>query len=72
MPGEVFIEVLINGTSCRVPAGLSVASLLAHLEIDPVKVAVELDRRIVKIAEWGRTSVPAGAEIEIVHFVGGG
>jgi thiamine biosynthesis protein ThiS len=33
---------------------------------------VELDRRIVKPADWEHTSIRDGAEIEIVHFVGGG
>jgi thiamine biosynthesis protein ThiS len=33
---------------------------------------VELDRRIVKQPRWGETVVTAGAEIEIVQFVGGG
>jgi len=35
-------------------------------------VAVELDRRIVKQAQWSGTVVEPGARIEIVHFVGGG
>jgi len=35
-------------------------------------LAVEVDRRIVKQAQWSDTVVEAGAQIEIVQFVGGG
>jgi thiamine biosynthesis protein ThiS len=35
-------------------------------------VAVELDRKIVKRAEWDETMLRDGAQLEIVQFVGGG
>ncbi len=46
--------------------------LLQRLHLDPARVAVELDRRIVKQPNWSETAVNAGAQIEIVQFVGGG
>jgi len=33
---------------------------------------VELNRAIVKQRNWPDTNVDAGAQVEIVHFVGGG
>ena len=42
------------------------------LRLEPDRVAVELDRVIVKRALWEETEIRAGAEIEIVMFVGGG
>jgi len=42
------------------------------LDLDPVRVAVELDRRIVKPPDWGATPIAGGARLEIVQFVGGG
>ena len=39
---------------------------------DPARLAVELDRAIVKKTEWPATPVSAGARLEIVQFVGGG
>jgi thiamine biosynthesis protein ThiS len=42
------------------------------LQLDPERVAVELNRRIVKPPEWEKTRLSPGAELEIVHFVGGG
>ena len=66
------IPVVINGEPRSVPEGETVLGLLQRLNLDPARVAVELDRRIVKQPLWGQTPVNAGAQIEIVQFVGGG
>jgi sulfur carrier protein len=66
------IEVSVNGTKRTVPAGLSVLNLLRHLDIDPERVAVELNREIVRQPQWPTTQVPSAASLEIVQFVGGG
>ncbi len=66
------IPVFINGESRTVAARLTLLGLLRHLGLDPARVAVELDRRIVKQAQWSDTVVGTGAQIEIVQFVGGG
>ena len=66
------IEVVINGAAQSIPEGQTVLDLLQQLHLDPSRVAVELDRRIVKQPRWSETPVCAGAQIEIVQFVGGG
>ena len=66
------IEVVVNGEARSVPAGLAVAQLLNWLNIDPARVAVELDGRIVRKPEWPAAQVRAGARLEVVWFVGGG
>jgi thiamine biosynthesis protein ThiS len=66
------IEVAVNGEKREIPAGLNVRQMLLHLELDPHRVAVELNRTIVGKAKWDSTSVEAYASIEIVEFVGGG
>jgi thiamine biosynthesis protein ThiS len=66
------IEIVVNGEGRRVPEGLNVSELLTWLNVVSDRVAVELDRRIVRRAEWPGTVVAAGAQLEIVQFVGGG
>lgn len=66
------IEVVLNGERRSVPAGLTVDRLLVFLEMDPSRVAVELDRAIVRKSEWRATEVRDGAQLEVVWFVGGG
>ena len=66
------ISVEINGEARQIPASLNVRSLLEHLQIDTARVAVELNKEIVRKAAWDATTVEEGAQIEIVMFVGGG
>jgi thiamine biosynthesis protein ThiS len=66
------IEVVLNGEPRRIPQGFHVAALLEFLAIDPAKVAVELNRSLIRKPDWSGTPVQDGAEIEVVWFVGGG
>ena len=66
------IQVVVNGETRTVAEGQTILGLLGELQLDPQRVAVELNRRIVKQPEWEGTILGAGARIEIVQFVGGG
>jgi len=66
------IQVVVNGKPHDVPEGANITSLLQILEIDPSRVAVELNREIVRKPEWESAALNNGARIEIVWFVGGG
>ncbi|HEY9140475.1 MAG TPA: sulfur carrier protein ThiS [Bryobacteraceae bacterium] len=66
------IPVVINGEARTVASEQTLLELLRRLGLDPARLAVEVDRRIVKQAQWSDTVVEAGAQIEIVQFVGGG
>ncbi len=66
------IEIVLNGEPRTAPEGQTVLGLLEQLRLDPSRVAVELNRRIVKQPHWADTVLQPGAEIEVVQFVGGG
>lgn len=66
------IEIVVNGTPRKVARGTTILTLLEALAITPDRVAVELDRVIIKAPRWPETTLNDGARIEIVHFVGGG
>ena len=66
------IQVVVNGKPRDVPEGANITELLRVLEIDPSRVAVELNREIVRKPEWESTALAEGSCIEIVWFVGGG
>ena len=66
------MRIVLNGKPHELAAPVSVSALLEHLEIDPRVVAVEINRQIVKRVRYADTIVEAGAEVEIVAFVGGG
>jgi thiamine biosynthesis protein ThiS len=62
----------VNGEPFEVAGPLSISALLATLEIDYRRVAVEHNLDVVKRDRYDSTIVQAGDEIEIVNFVGGG
>lgn len=66
------MNVTINGEPREIPEGLTVFALLAHLELNTGRVAVERNREILPRDQWESTPVAAGDVFEIVHFVGGG
>lgn len=66
------ITISVNGVSRDVPGGQSVSEILDWLEISSDRVAVELDKAIVRKRDWASTPVSDGAEMEVVEFVGGG
>jgi thiamine biosynthesis protein ThiS len=66
------MEVTLNGEKRRLPEGCSLLELLASLELRVDRVAIELNREIVKRDGWEGTRLQPGDVVEIVHFVGGG
>jgi len=71
--GSEGVAIVVNGDQRDVPAGSTVASLLASLELNPRLVVVERNREILRDRDaFSRVGLVEGDAIEIVHFVGGG
>lgn len=66
------ITVTVNGDERSVPAGLSVAGLLAHLGLEPRMIVVERNGDILRRDAYAGAPVREGDRLELVHFVGGG
>ena len=66
------MQIKINGETESVSDDLSIAELLAARKMDPQRVAVERNKKLVPRARHGETSLQEGDELEIVTFVGGG
>ena len=64
--------IKLNGDPFEISAPVSVTGLLARLDIDPRRVAVEHNLVVVRKDAFDRTTVGEGDEVEIVNFVGGG
>jgi len=69
---QTLVSIVMNGETRTARAGDTIFDLVRALDLDPERLAIELDRRIVKRAQWTTTVLPAGAILEIVQFVGGG
>jgi thiamine biosynthesis protein ThiS len=66
------ISIRLNGVNRRIQAGTTVAGLLADLGLPRDRVAVEVDREIVRRVDWEGRLLTPGVAVEVVHFVGGG
>ena len=64
--------ITLNGDRFDIEEPMSVTALLAKLDIDPRRVAVEHNLAIVKRHRYPEVIVADGDRIEIVNFVGGG
>jgi thiamine biosynthesis protein ThiS len=65
------MNVKVNGDQREVPDGETVRALVARFKLIPEKVAIELNRRLVRSSQYD-TPLSEGDELEIVTFVGGG
>jgi len=67
------VQIQINGEPREFNhASLRLSELVEQLALAPQRIAVEVNRQIVRRAEWEEKQVRDGDHVEIVHFVGGG
>jgi sulfur carrier protein len=64
--------VTVNGDETELPAGTSVAGLLAWLEVEPRGIAVAVDGEVVTRRTWGERLLAAGERVEILSIAQGG
>lgn len=66
------MQIVLNGERRSFPAGTTLSGLVDALGLEPERVAIELNRAIIRRDSWAGAVVEAGSEVEIVMFVGGG
>jgi sulfur carrier protein len=66
------ISVVVNGERKSLPSHLTVSDLLDRLGVAGDRVAVEMNKSIVRKRDWDKTVVSNDSQFEIVQFVGGG
>ena len=66
------MRVYVNGEPRELNQPLTLAELVAELDLPPARIAIELNRAVVRRNDWSATMLNDEDRIEIVHFVGGG
>ncbi len=66
------MRIQINGEPREVEEDISLPGLIAGLKLKAEQVAIELNQKVVRRAQWESTVLHANDKVEIVHFVGGG
>ena len=66
------VDVLVNGEPRQIDPKTSLTELVSILNLPADRIAVELNRQVVRRTDWSHTWLNDGDRVEIVHFVGGG
>jgi thiamine biosynthesis protein ThiS len=66
------MKLIINGNETDLKDCLNVTGLLSSLQIEPARVAVEVNLNIIKKCDYEKQELKDGDTVEIVNFVGGG
>jgi len=66
------MQIKLNGKLESLEQTLTVEALLCRLDLDPKRVAVELNEDVVSRKLFSETKIHDGDQLEVVTFVGGG
>jgi sulfur carrier protein len=66
------MQIQLNGEKHELADAGTLEELVRELSLTPQRVAIELNRTVVRRDQWAQTILNEGDRVEIVHFVGGG
>ncbi len=66
------MRVFINGETKEIEQTLKLNELLDHFSLPNKRIAIELNKEVVRKKDWNAIEIKDSDKIEIVHFVGGG
>jgi thiamine biosynthesis protein ThiS len=66
------MKIFINGETKEIAGEVNLLELLDNFSLPRERIAVELNREVVRKKDWQNIRVKDADKIEIVHFVGGG
>ena len=66
------MRVLVNGETKEIPNEVNLSELLKNLSLPSERIAIELNKKVVRKRDWENVKVADADKIEIIHFVGGG
>lgn len=66
------MDILFNGQPRTIVPGTTIAALLVELELDPKRLAVEVNCELVPRGQHANHRIEAGDVLEVVTLVGGG
>ena len=66
------IKINLNGKTLLLSKGTSIFKVIEKNKLQPNKIAVELNRKIINKKNMDKIFLKDKDKIEIVHFIGGG
>ena len=72
MKKTIKIKIYLNGKTLFLNKGTSIYKVIKKIKLQPNKVAIELNRKIINKKNMNKMFLKNKDKIEIVHFIGGG
>jgi sulfur carrier protein len=66
------MQIVVNGETKKIEQELNFRQLLEKLELPTERIAIELNKEVVRKKDWETVEISDDDKIEIIHFVGGG
>ena len=66
------MKILLNGETKEIAEELNLSGLLKHFSLPSERVAIELNKQVVRKKDWENIKIAEGDRLEVIHFVGGG
>lgn len=66
------IKITLNGENYSTKNDQTISGLIAELNLDINKIAIEKNLEIILANDFSKTPILDGDQIEIVSFIGGG
>jgi len=66
------MKVIINGEAKEISDELNLSGLLKHFSLPQERIAIELNKQVVRKKDWENITINDGDKLEVIHFVGGG
>jgi len=69
---ENVMKIFVNGEIRELNQEMNLQEFLKHLSMPSERIAVELNKEVVRKKDWETIKINDADKIEIIHFVGGG
>ena len=66
------MTIVVNGETKEIPKEINLSELLELLALPSERIAIELNKQVVRKKDWANIVIKDADKIEVVHFVGGG
>ncbi len=66
------MKIIINGITKEIPNEVNIIELLESFSLPKERIAIELNKQVVRKKDWENIKITDADQIEVIHFVGGG
>lgn len=66
------MQITINGERRELTQDYTISEMLKNLELPVERIAIELNKQVVRRRDWENVKIKDADAVEIIYFVGGG